>query len=536
MSADDSQSVRLALRGMKCAGCAAGIEKALRATSGVRQAEVSFGNASADVGYDPEAVDLPGLIEAVRQAGFDAAELTEAAEAAREDEYHAEVRDLTCRLAVSLPLAVLLMLAMFRPGVPPLLQLVLALPVFLWGGWPYHRGALRAVRHGHADMNVLISLGSSVAFLASLARMGHPGHLYFDTAAMIIAFILIGRLLEALARRRTGEALRALLDLRPRTARLVADGETREVPAADVWAGDVLEVRPGEAIPVDGDVVEGRSSLDESAMTGESVPVERGPGDAVLGATLNLTGVLRVRATAVGAATVLGRMIALVREAQGSKAPIQRLADRTAAIFVPCVIVIAAVTFLAWLPAGLEPALTHAVAVLIIACPCALGLATPTAIMVGTGRGAKLGVLVKNGTALETLAAVDLMVFDKTGTLTSGEPALRESLALEGGEMELLRLAAAAEAGSEHPYGRAIVAAARERGLDLPPATEFAATAGGGAAASVDGHYVLVGQAAWVQSRLSATPSLPRRGQGEVQSPPAPAVERATARDLPLPP
>jgi Cu+-exporting ATPase len=341
-------------------------------------------------------------------------------------------------------------------------------------------------------------LGSSVAFVASVAGwLGGAPHLYFDTAAMIVAFILIGRYLELVARGRTGAELRALLDLRPQQARVVRDGETVEVAADTVWIDDLVEVRPGETLPVDGVVVEGTASVDESAVTGESVPVTRTVGDAVVGATINLTGRLRVKATAVGAATVLGRMIALVRQAQGSKAPIQRLADQVAAVFVPCVVAVAAVTFLAWLPTGLEAALTHAVAVLIIACPCAMGLATPTAIMVGTGRGARLGVLVKGGTALETAARVTLVAFDKTGTLTRGKPEVTRVEPVDGvAEVELLRLAAGAEAGSEHPYGTAVVAAARGRGLDLPEPSDFTAEAGSGVRAVVDGRTVLVGTAA----------------------------------------
>lgn len=489
-----SQEARLALRGLKCAGCAAAVEQALDRLEGVEAVAVSFGNQSAEVRYDGEQVDIPRLIEAVRAAGYDAVEATVEAEEQREDEYRREMTMLRGRLAVSLPLALVLMLGMLHGGLPPVWQFALALPVWAWGGWPYHVGAWHALRRGRADMNLLISLGSSVAFLASALRLGggHP-HLYFDTAAMIVAFILIGRTLEAAARHRTGEELRALLDLRPRRARLLRGEELLEVDADSVWVGDIVEVRPGETIPVDGEVIDGEASVDESAVTGESVPVSKRPGDRVVGATLNLTGRLRVRATAVGAATVLGRMIELVRAAQGSKAPIQRVADRVAAVFVPLVVGLALLTFGIWLPHGFEPAATHLVAVLVIACPCALGLATPTAIIVGAGRGARAGVLVKSGAALETAARVDLVVFDKTGTLTVGEPVVTDLIPLGERGDELLRWAAAAEAASEHPYARAIVAEAAARGIEAPAAARFVAEAGAGVTAEVAGVEVRVG-------------------------------------------
>ncbi len=503
---------RLQLSGLKCASCAAAVERALRQLDGVAVASVSFGNSSADVTWDPARLDLEQVIQAVQDAGFAAAPAGEDDDDPLEAEHRRELRRYLPRLLVSAPLAAVLMLAMLADhALSGTWQLALAAPVYLWGGWPYHLDAWRAVRRGRADMNVLISLGSSVAFAASVVALvgGHGQHLYFDTAAMIIAFILVGRYLEAQARRRTTGAVRALLALRPRTARLVRDGAVEVVDVAAVVVGDQLEVLPGESFPVDGVVVDGTGAVDESAVTGESRPVVKQPGEEVVGATLNLTARLRVRATAVGAASVLGRMIALVRQAQGSKAPIQRLADRVAARFVPAVVVVAGLTFVGWLASGqgLDAALSHAVAVLIIACPCALGLATPTAIMVGAGRGARLGVLVKGGVALETAAAVDLVAFDKTGTLTRGTPTVVGVEPVAGWAMDdLLRLAAAAEAGSTHPYAQAVVR--RAEGLAAPLAAAVEETAGEGVAALVSGRRVTVGRptAAPPESDATATP------------------------------
>ncbi len=496
----DLATARLSVLGMKCASCASSIEHALDALDGVGSAAVSYGNESAAVSYDATRLDLDALIAAVRAAGFDAV-AGEESEDRLAAEHRRELRRFGVRLIVCGPLSLLLMAAMFGRGWPGWLQFAVALPVWAWGGWPYHQGAAKVLRRGHADMNVLISLGSSVAFVASTAELlaGRAHHTYFDTSAMIVSFILLGRYLEALARRRTTGALRALLDLRPRRARVVRDGELVEVDAATVRVGDVVEVRPGESLPVDGEVVSGHSTVDESAVTGESRPADKLEGDQVVGATHNLTGRLRVRATAVGADTVLGRMIALVREAQGSKAPIQRVADRVAAVFVPAVVVVAAVTLAVWwLAAGDgSVALTRAVAVLIIACPCAMGLATPTAIMVGTGRGARLGVLIKGGTALETAARVDLVAFDKTGTLTRGKPEVTEVRPADGFTAdELLALAAAAESASEHPYGQAVVTEARRRQLSPAEPEAFESAAGHGVSALVGGRRVVIGTAA----------------------------------------
>ncbi|HAZ62848.1 MAG TPA: hypothetical protein DCZ72_04455, partial [Armatimonadetes bacterium] len=411
---------------MKCAGCVAAINDALRTAPGVAQVAVSLGNNSADVTFDPQTIDLAGLVAAVQGAGFQAAVAGDQADAAADATHHAELRALLGRLVVIWPIAILLMAAMVGDWLSPVWQAVLAAPVWLWGGWPYHHGAWIATRHGRADMNTLISLGTSVAYVASLAWLlagQQRHHWYFETTAMILAFALLGRYLEAHARNRTGGELRALLALRPRTARVRRGEIWTEVAAELLAVGDVYEVRAGEAAPADGVILEGRAEVDESPISGESKPVAKGPGDRLIGATLNLNGRLVVQAEAVGADALLGRIIALVREAQGSQAPIQSLADRVAAVFVPVVVAIAALAAVVWWAAdSLPQAIERAVAVLVVACPCAVGLATPTAIMVGTGRGARLGLLVKGGAVLEAAAGVHRVVFDKTGTLTAGQP------------------------------------------------------------------------------------------------------------------
>ncbi|HEU5196069.1 MAG TPA: copper-translocating P-type ATPase, partial [Methylomirabilota bacterium] len=387
----------------------------------------------------------------------------------------------------------------------PWLQLLLATPVQFWVGAEFHAGFLRDLRHRSASMSTLVSLGTSAAYFFSLAvtLWPHVFHAagamhYYETAAVVITLVALGRWLEARARGRTSDAIRRLVSLAPRTARVLRDGAEQDVPTADVVAGDLVRIRPGERIPVDGVVVEGRSTVDESMLTGESVPLEKAPGGGVYGGTVNRTGSFVFRATRVSSETTLARIVKLVEEAQGSRAPIQRLADRVAAVFVPVVLVIAALTFLGWWLLGPAPsalyALTNAVAVLVIACPCAMGLATPTAIMVATGRGAEHGVLIRNAEALETLHRVDSVVFDKTGTLTVGRPAVTDVIPLAGVEADdVLAFAAAAEQGSEHPIGAAIGEHAKGRGLALPPVAEFVTVPGQGIDAMAPDGRVLVG-------------------------------------------
>jgi len=385
------------------------------------------------------------------------------------------------------------------------IQLALIAPVMVYAGWPIHRSGWLALAHRSAEMNTLIAVGTAAAFGYSLVATVAPGLLpsdlrdvYYETVGVIITLILLGRLIEVRAKAGTGEAIRKLIGLQPNTARVVREGGEEEVPVEQVVPGDVIAVRPGEKVPVDGEVVEGRSTLDESMVTGESLPVSKEAGDTVIGATVNGTGAFRFRATGVGADTMLAQIVRLVEQAQGSKAPIQRVADKVAGYFVPAVIFIAIATFVVWFDFGAPPQLTFAlvsaVAVLIIACPCALGLATPLSIMVGTGKGAESGVLIRSAEALEAAHRLDAIVLDKTGTITRGEPALTDVVVLEGsGEDELLRLAAAAERSSEHPLARAVLTGAEERGLSLPEGSEFNSVTGQGLRAEVDGRELLVG-------------------------------------------
>jgi Cu+-exporting ATPase len=443
------------------------------------------------------------------------------------EEDNPELRDMTRRFWISVALTVpLLAIAMadMLPGlrvqrvVPtvwlPWIELLLASPVVLWGGWPFFQRGWASIVNRSTNMFTLIAMGTGVAYLYSLIATLAPGifppsfremsgrpAVYFEAAAAIVTLVLLGQVLELRARSRTGAAIRALLDLAPRTARVIRNGDEQDIPLEQVHVGDRLRVRPGEKIPVDGIVLEGRSSVDESMITGESVPVEKNEGARVIGATVNASGSFIMRAERVGSETLLAQIVTMVSQAQRSRAPIQRLADKVAGWFVPLVIALAALTFIAWAVIGPEPRFAHAivnaVAVLIIACPCALGLATPMAIMVGTGRGAHAGVLIKNAEALETLEKVDTLVIDKTGTLTEGKPrvtALSNANAL--GEFEPLRLAASAERASEHPLASAVMAAAYQHNLKLSEVRDFESLPGKGIVASVDGKRVAVGNAA----------------------------------------
>jgi len=416
------------------------------------------------------------------------------------------------------------------PWVPAALQdtwllLVLTTPVQFWVGWQFHRGFLHDLRYRTASMSTLVSVGTNAAYFFSVAVTlwphAFPAHgavMYYDVSAVVVTLVVLGRWLETRARGRTSDAIRRLVSLAPRTARVVRDGSEADVPTSEVRVGDFVRIRPGERVPVDGVVTEGASTIDESMLTGESLPVEKAPESKVFAGTVNRTGSFLFRAARVGSETALARIVQLVAQAQGSRAPIQRLADRVAAIFVPIVLGIAALTFLAWWAVGPEPAalfaLTNAVAVLVIACPCALGLATPTAIMVATGRGAEHGILVKSAAALELLHRVDTVVFDKTGTLTVGRPVVTDVVAVPPvAEAEVLALAAAAEQGSEHPLGEAIVARAKERGLALPPITEFTTVPGQGIDALATDGRVLLGNRMLMEARGIDVGALAGRAQ-----------------------
>jgi Cu+-exporting ATPase len=509
------------IEGMVCASCVARVEGALKRVPGVETAEVNLATERAVVAYDPMQADVAQMIEAVEIAGFTASEAVETQAQEREEEHfrrkQAELallrRRLIVSLALSVPVVAVSMLWMHgRPFWVDVGLLLLTAPVQFWAGWIFYTGAWKTLRHGSADMNVLVVLGTTVTFVYSaLATFWLGGHVYYETAATIITLILLGRYLEGRARGRASDAIRRLLSLAPPTARVQRNGEEIEIPARDLRVGDLVAVRPGERIAADGVIVEGRSSVDESMLTGESLPVAKAEGDPVIGATINRTGAFVFRVTRVGADTALAQIVQMVERAQGSKAPVQRLADRVAAVFVPIVLLISLGTFLVWklvLGAPLTDALMPVVAVLVIACPCALGLATPTAIMAGTGRGAELGILIKDGAALEHAGALSAVLLDKTGTITRGEPQVTDVVPLNGlSDGELLRIAAAAESGSEHPIGEAIVRAARERAPEVSaplPVRHFEALSGQGVFAEVGERRVLIGTPRLMEERRIA--------------------------------
>jgi Cu+-exporting ATPase len=505
------------------------LERALLNLDGVLEAQVNFAAEKARVRYIPTVLTQTEIRQAVSGSGFEALELggeAEDAEAkAREHEINEQRRLLIIGLIFTIPLFLfsmgmdfgLLPMHSMEAAWPMWLMFALATPVQFYVGWQYYVGAYKSLRNGSANMDVLIAMGSSVAYLYSVAVMLAfiSGHVYFETAAVIITLIRLGKFLEARAKGRTSEAIKKLMGLRAKTARIVRSGQETEVPVDQVVVGDVVLVRPGEKIPVDGVVIDGRSAVDESMLTGESLPVEKGPGDPVIGATLNKLGALKFEATKVGKETALAQIVRLVEEAQGSKAPIQKLADQVSAIFVPIVILIAAVTFLvwyfivpeAWGGGDFTTALINMVAVLVIACPCAMGLATPTAVMVGTGKGAEMGILFRNSEALERAGNVAVVVLDKTGTITKGQPAVTDIVTSDQFPMaseELLRLAASVERGSEHPLGEAIWAEATSRGLDLAEAAGFKAEPGQGVQAEIEGRSVAVGNLRMMETQKFA--------------------------------
>ncbi len=506
------------IKGLESAPSGEQIERALRLVEGVRAATVNLASEQALVDYVSRVTSVEDLRRVIRDAGYEPLEVV-GEPADRELERRSrELRALRIRLIVAVVLSLpILWGSLHHMGltdlwVPALLtdwrvQFLLATPVQFWAGWRFYRGAWATARHRTADMNTLIAVGTSAAYGYSVvatfvpqvfSASGLEPTVYFETASIIIAFILLGRFLEARAKGQTSEAIRRLARLRPKTARLLRDGVEVDLPIEAVQVGDIVIVRPGERIPVDGVLTQGHSAVDESMLTGESIPVEKREGDEVIGATINATGSFRFRATRVGRETALAQIIRLVEEAQGSKAPIQRLVDRIAASFVPVVIGIAALAAVVWLLVGPEPRLTYAllafVAVLIIACPCALGLATPTAIMVGVGRGAEEGVLIRNAEALERAHRLDVIVLDKTGTLTRGKPEVTDVIPHNGfREGELLRFAAAAERGSEHPLAEAIMTRARALGIEVGEPDDFDAIPGQGIVAEVQGRRVVAG-------------------------------------------
>ncbi|NMC71765.1 MAG: heavy metal translocating P-type ATPase, partial [Myxococcales bacterium] len=520
------RQVQLPVLGMSCANCALRLERTLRSeVPGVEDAAVNLASETATVVYDADRADLPALAAAVARAGFRAVlprpdRTTDDEErTARAADLRRERRAFAVGLACTVPLV---LLGMGRdldllgpwshaPWVAWLLG-ILATPVQFYTGLAFYRGALAALRHRSADMNVLVALGSTTAFAFSWAVLLLPGlghHVYFETSAAIVTLIRLGKLLEASARRRASDAIRKLLELTPAVAHLrLRPGVERDVPPDVLRPGDLVAVRPGERIPVDGVVEEGEAGVDRSMLTGEATPVHRAPGDAVHGGTVDLDGRLLVRATAVGPDSTLARIVALVRRAQATKAPIQRLADRVSAWFVPAIVAVAAATFILWWTLGgsLAPALLRLVAVLVVACPCALGLATPMAIVTGTAAAARLGILFRDGAALETLRHVTVVFFDKTGTLTRGRPALTDWIPAGDAPGDALLLAGALDTASEHPAARAIAAAARERHGALPEPANVRAAPGRGVEGLVAGRTVRVGSLAWLAASTTPPP------------------------------
>ncbi len=530
--------IELPITGMHCVNCAATVEKTLaEMRPSVVSATVNFATEKAKIAYIPGQVTPTDLIAAIEGAGYGVVEsdsdqqLADVEQAARETEIHEQTRKFWIGVAFSLPLFIFSMardFALLGTWSDALwgywLMFLLATPVQFYVGWDYYTGGFKALRNGAANMDVLVAMGSSAAFFYSmpvtialtLGSTALGSHVYFETAAVIITLIKLGKLLEVRAKDQTGAAIKKLMGLQAKTARVVRNSEEIDIPIEQVVVGDVVIVRPGERIPVDGVIIEGNSAVDESMLTGESIPADKGEGDPVIGATINKQGRLKFEAHKVGAETALAQIIRLVQEAQGSKAPIQRLADRVASVFVPAVIAIATLTLLVWwfgVDAGFTPSMIRMVAVLVIACPCTLGLATPTAIMVGTSRGAEQGILFKDSKALELAHSLKVVVLDKTGTITTGEPSVTDVIAeantpsvitealgnrveMEEKQQEeaaILWLAASAERGSEHPIGEAIVRSAQERGLLLAEPSRFEALAGHGVIAEIEGHQVILG-------------------------------------------
>jgi len=538
--ADHLTELSLPIVGMTCASCVTRIERFLGRADGVADAVVNLATERATVHFDPGRIDRGGIVAAIEAAGYEVAAPAANAEAAddqadvaRASERGALLRDAVVATAIGLAM---MAVSLWPGGAPwPMERInvwMLAPATFVQFvlGRRFLAAAAKGLRHGDLTMDTLVSLGTLAAYGYSLAitLAGSAAETYYDSAAVIIGLVLLGRWLEARAKSQAAGAVRALLKLRPTTARVLRDGREADLPIDQVRPGDLVRVRPGERVPADGSVVDGASAVDESMLTGESIPVDKHAGDPVIGATMNASGSFVMRVERVGIDTTLAQIARMVEQAQGSKAPIQRVVDQVTARFVPAVVVIAAVAFGAWLLLGAEPrlpaALTAAVAVLIIACPCAMGLATPTAIMVGTAKGAEAGILVRDGAALEQALRVTAVVLDKTGTITRGQPsvvALRPAPGIS--EAELLRVAAAVERGSEHPLAEAIVREATGRGIDSPPATEFSSTSGGGVQAMVDGHRAIVGS-----ERLLG------EGKVDVRALEAPAREMAAAGHTPV--
>ena len=533
---ETKRHVELPVVGMTCARCAANVERTLiKKVPGVEQASVNFGTETLNVDYDPGQTSLEDMAQAVKNAGYELilpaegeAVMEDAEAQARAAELAAQRRFFWVGVAFTLPLFIISMSRDFGllgawAGAAWVnwFFFALATPVQFYTGGGFYVGGYKSIKGGAANMDVLVALGSSAAYFYSIAVLLVPGlghHVYFETSAVIITLIKLGKLLEAKAKGQASAAIRKLMDLAPKMARVLdADGNEKEVPAGAVQKGQTVVVKPGEAIPVDGTVISGDSAVNESAMTGESIPVDKHEGDQVFGATVNQQGLLKIKATGVGSETALAQIIRLVRQAQGSKPAIQRLADQVSAVFVPTIIALALITLAVWwiMSGDFVTAMIRMVAVLVIACPCALGLATPTAIMVGTGKGAGLGILFKNSEALETAHKLTKVMLDKTGTITKGEPQLTDWLPLGQGGDSALSLAASTESGSEHPVAQAVVVGAKQKGAAISEPTGFQAVSGYGVQAQVDGRQVKVGKPSWFPQAGAHVDSEVERLSGE---------------------
>lgn len=523
----NKKKTELAIGGMHCASCAVTIEKNLANLQGVDKVSVNFAAEKASLQYDTDKIDINKIINEVKNLGYEAKEIEEVSDVVFEEKLARgkEIKILKRKFWFSAILSIPIFLGSFPkwfPWIPQILTnhlvlLILATPVEFWVGWQFHRGGYKTIIHRTADMNTLISVGTLAAYIYSavvtffpniVAQVGKMPEVYFDTASIIIALIILGRLLEAIAKGRASEAIKKLIGLQAKTARVIRNKKEVDIPIEEVKVSDIVLVRPGEKIPVDGVIIEGASAIDESMITGESIPADKKVGDEVIGATINKTGSFKFKATKVGKETALAQIIKIVQEAQGSKAPIQRLADEVTSYFIPTVIIIAILTFTIWYIFGPAPALTFSllnfVAVLIIACPCALGLATPTAIMVGTGKGAERGILIRGGETLEEALKINTVIFDKTGTLTKGQPEVTDIISSEPraqSSEQILFYAGSVERNSEHPLGVAIVKKAKEEKMKLAEPKDFQAMPGRGVEGKIEGQNVVLGNLKLMRER-----------------------------------
>lgn len=495
--------VRLDIEGMTCSACAARVEKALKKVQGIGEVNVNIATNKATVEYLSSDVDVSDMKKAVEKAGYSAKEEEKIDVDKQKKERENEIKKLKTLFIVSTILSLPLLSAMFvdMAGFDTILsngwfQFALATPVQFIIGWRFYKGAYHALKGGGANMDVLVAMGTSAAYFYSIYMLlADMNHFYFESSAVIITLIVLGKLMEAIAKGKTSEAMKKLMGLQAKTAKVIRDGEEKDIPVEGVEVGEIIIVRPGEKIPVDGQIVEGKSTVDESMLTGESIPVEKAMGEEVIGATINKHGTFKFKATKVGKDTALSQIIKMVEEAQGSKAPVQRLADKVSGIFVPIVVVVAIVTFAIWflVTGEINPAILAAVSVLVIACPCALGLATPTAIMVGTGKGAENGILIKGGEHLEKAEKIDTIIFDKTGTITKGKPEVTDILTFDIEKEEVLRISASAEKSSEHPLAEAIVNDAKAKEITLSDVSDFNAIPGHGIYSTFEGSEIYLG-------------------------------------------